>query len=351
MVTLRDIALATGLSVATVSYALRGDSRVTAETTRRVLCASRRLGYEGNFSARALSVGRSHIISVAVHDLMLPFSAELAARVSQAALERGYVAVVRQTKTEPSLERSVVAGEPGLFADGTILCPGTLQAHAIRRASTRPLVLFDGNPRFPVYDMVVTPGLAGGFDAVSHLVDVGCRRIGVIGAAYRPLVKAAHAFDMTSQRVAGCLKALRRAGVEADGSRFVGTGNWYADAAAAAVRERIEAGWDFDGVFCMTDTVALATIGELQRHGIRVPQDVKVVGFDGIGIGLEQYPTLTSVRIDFDDAASKLVDLLVERIEHDNEEHSPVVLTARHTLVPGESTGSGAAGVRRRSAG
>ncbi|KFI52664.1 LacI family DNA-binding transcriptional regulator [Bifidobacterium biavatii] len=314
--TIADIAKATGYSTATVSYALRGNPQVKPETAAKVREAAARLHYQGNASARSLRLGRSNVIAVAVHDLALPFSAELAHAISVALAPRGYQVFAQQTLFTGSNEETVLRELDHQFCDGTIFCSGELKPEQMKKITgSKPLVILDPSQPTDLYDSVYTPGHDGAYDVVSHLLRTGCRHIVAMGVAYQPYERVRNLIDVSNSRLAGCMDACRDAGVAFGPDNTAVPAQWTVEGAYDATMRLLDEGRKFDAVYCLSDTVAIGVMHALHDRGIAIPDDVAVAGFDGIEAGRSAFPPLTTTAVDFDRLAATLADLLLRRIE------------------------------------
>ncbi|NEG79139.1 LacI family DNA-binding transcriptional regulator [Bifidobacterium avesanii] len=321
MITLDDVAARAGVSRMTASNALHGKSVVRPATAARVLAAARELGYQPNLAARQLTRSRTHVIGLTLADIDLGFPADLAAQVSDLAYGRGYQTLVQQTRYSAGHERTLLASASAQVCDGMVVCwPRIAPEEMTAFAAVRPVVAFDGFGMEGLVDCVFTPCEDGSAAAVRHLAAAGCRRILVVGAAWRaPDDLARNAGDSASRRLLGAARALDELGLSYAPDTVLPCGWGRGDEAYALGRRLAERlGADpgaFDGVFCLNDPIALGVLKALTDGGVRVPDDVAVIGFDGSVEGTWTTPGLTSVRVDPRDVADACLGMLVGRIE------------------------------------
>ena len=341
MVTMSDVAKAAGVSRATASYALRGDSRIAPATAERVMRAARDLRYTANLSARSLRSGRSGIIGVAIFELDHPYPSEMSAAVSREAAKHGLEAIVQETSNSKDNEIAILRKVTSQLCDGTIFSPGNVSDDEIRALSGgKPIVLLDDISLDPVFDSVSTPCEEGSAAAIRHLVEIGCRHPLVIGANYGALTEDRAAATVSGRRLLGCLDAFDDLGIAPAGEQFVNLQHWESSDARAAAHDLVDSGIVFDGAFCMTDTISIGFVRGLADRGLRVPEDVAVIGFDGIRECEDYIPSLSTVATDLNDLAAKAVDLLLDRLDEDGQD-APVpirTLTADFRLIAREST-------------
>lgn len=356
MVTLRDVATRAGVSPSTVSYVLRGDARFQPDTVARVRRAAEELGYAANLSARILKAGRNGVIGVAVYGLSICQPMRLAAALTREAGERGLNTIVQQTVNSREGELRSLEQVTSQFCDGLIFSPSSVSPAEIKaHVGTKPMVWCEDFAAEPLFDAVVTPSFEGAQVAVRHLLGVGCRRIAVLGA--NP-PKSGHADSgntaFCDRRLAGCGSALAEAGFPLPSDSIIPCPWDYEAARLAAIRladAGLAGGSDaaIDGLFCMTDVVAMGAVRGFADRGVRVPEDVAIIGFDGIAETAYTVPSISTIAIDYDDYARKALDLLIERIDHpaaaggegesDSVEHdAPRRLVADFSLMQREST-------------
>ncbi|MCH9274864.1 LacI family transcriptional regulator [Bifidobacterium amazonense] len=344
MVTLDDVAALAGVSRMTASNALRGKSIVRPETARRVLDAAGQLGYRPNIAAQQLSSGRTHVISVSLSDFDLIFPAKLAAELSDQAVRRGYQIVAQQTRFSSDYEQAMLSSASMQICDGAIVCwPRNAAADFVGFSKRHPLVMLDAFELERQVDCVFTPCVEGAAAGVRHLAAHGARRIAVLGS---PLDVLADDVPPSSSklRLTGAVRALRERGVgERELGELVLPCGWSREHGYAMMRALLaERGWrpgcdavetlGFDAVFCVCDPLAIGALKALTDAGVRVPQDVMLVGFDAVVDGMFMTPGLSSVRIDPAEMARNCLDLLLARIDGPAPA-SPRTVTVSHAVA------------------
>jgi DNA-binding LacI/PurR family transcriptional regulator len=306
-VSMRDVAALAGVSPRTVSNVARGYEYVSAETRERVQRAMEELKYRPNASARSLRNGRTGVIALAVPEIAAPYFAELADLVQQQAHRRGVTLLIDQTGASRERELLVLEGYRAHLIDGLILSPMAITVEDLKaQALDIPAVLLGER----IYDggllHVGIDNVAAARTATAHLIEGGRRRIAAIG------------WDLTTlnvgpavRRMEGYLSALHEAGLQADPELSIATGGWSLDSGYAAVRALLERGTEVDGLFCFNDILGLAAIRAISDHGLRVPDDIAVVGWDDINEAAYSTPSLTSISPDKPGIAGKAVDGLL----------------------------------------
>lgn len=307
---MQDVATLAGVSVKTVSNVLSGYEHVSEKMRARVMAAVDELNYEINVSARNLRVGRTHVIGLAIPELSQAYFAELADAVIRAAGQRGYTVLIEQTVSTSMTEVSAVSSMRKHSIDGLIYSPLTIEPSDVDQLDVDfPLVVLGERMHGSRADHVTMSNVRATRAATEHVLELGRRRIAVVGVQPDAPVGAA------ASRQSGYEQALQDYGVDSDPALHVPTALWHRGDGVDALERLIASGVEFDAVVCFNDALALGALRTLQRHGIRVPDDVVVVGFDDIEDSSYSMPSLTTISPQRDEIAGRAVDLLVDRIE------------------------------------
>ena len=310
-VTLQDVAERAGVSMKTVSNVVRGYRHVSPGMRERVQAAVDELGYRPNGTGRSLATGRSSMLGLAFPDLRRPYFAELAHVFARVAESRGYRLLLAETGATADGERSVLRDREAGIVDGMVMQPQALAARdldGLRHGM--PIVFLGEDPQPEGADQVAIDNVAAARDAVGHLVRLGRRRIGFLG----------HETDQvswtSSLRIEGYRAALDDAGLPADPARLVPRRqDGDARDAEEALSAALDAGLELDGLLCRDDLAAIGALRALRRHGLDVPADVAVIGWDAIELGASTAPSLTSVSPDTRALAERALDLLFDRLD------------------------------------
>lgn len=329
---LKDVAARAGVSVMTVSNVVNGYPHVTDATRDKVLAAVAELGYRPNLSARSLRRGRSGIIAVALPRLDEPYFAELASAIIATAETRGVTVLIDQTEGLRSRERVALAGIRPHLIDGLLLSPLAVDVDDVRRrVDTTPLVLLGERIMRSDCDHVTFDNVGAARAATEHLLSLGRRRIAAIGA------QSDDAGHTAQLRLAGYHDALAAAGVDADPRLVASVGAFHRADGAAAMNRLLELDERPDAVFCFNDLLALGAIRTLLRQGLRVPEDVAIVGVDDIEESRYSTPMLTSVAPDKRHIAELAVEALLHQLDAGTD-GEPRELRADWSLAVREST-------------
>lgn len=272
---LKDIAQDLGLSVVTVSKVLRNHPDIGEATRKRVLKRMKELNYQPNIAARSLITGRTWTIGLVVPDLLHPFFAQIAKAISVEVRKKGYSLFISSSDEDPTLEQEEIAQLLARRVDVMLIASAQLTAESFRRVEERkiPCILLDR--QFPGFEsnFVGVDDAAIGVLATSHLIEQGCRRIAHVRG---PEVSTAIG------RLEGYKQSLAMHGMAPLTGHVVSigpSGDHLGDKAgyAAAVKLLTHKSRP-DGIFCFNDPVALGTMRAILDAGLRVPEDIAVVG-------------------------------------------------------------------------
>lgn len=336
--TLHDVARLSGVSIKTVSNVINDYPHIRPTTREKVEAAIAELGYSPNLTARSLRSGRTGVIGLALPELSLAYFAELADLVMQAAEEQGLTVLIEQTRGEREREIQTLSSRTRALTDGLIFSPlGMGQEDAAALAVDFPLVtlgerIFDGPT-----DHVTMQNIEAARAATEFLLGSGRKRIAVLGAHPGEEIGSA------GLRLRGYREALEAAGIPYDDALIGYSGPWHRENGAAAMRELLEADVSFDAVFGLNDELALGGFRVLQQAGLRVPEDVAVIGFDNIDETQYSLPSLSTVEPGRLEIARKAVATLVERINERSTGAQPVPpreIPVTFEVIARESTAS-----------
>ena len=334
-VSLKDVARLAGVSIKTVSNVVNDYPFVSADTRSRVRAALETLDYRPNTSARGLRTGRTDLIALAIPALDEPYFAELAGLIVEAAARQGWTVLIDQTGGDRAREQLAAGGSRLHRIDGSIISPLALSsADVAELVRQRPMVLLGERFPHPSVDHVAVDNVQAAREATRHLIELGRQRIAFLGAQSRGRTG--------SVRLAGFRSALAEAGQRPDPGLVLRTGPFRRAEGAAAMARLLADRQPPDAVFCANDLLAAGAVRTLLSHGLRVPEDVAVVGFDDIAEARFSTPTLTSVAPDKREIAEQAVRLLCRRIR-EGSTAPPMDVVAGHQLRIRESSAGSAA--------
>ncbi|UJW29352.1 LacI family DNA-binding transcriptional regulator [Saccharothrix sp. AJ9571] len=300
---------------------------VAATTSARVRSVIEELGYEASLVAQSLRNHRTNVIGILVADLE-PFSTELLKGAADAIRGSGFELVVYsaggRTDDQAGWERRYLSRLSGTLVDGALL---VTPAASLEPREGTPVVAVDphtGSAELPTID---SDNLSGAQLAVEHLLGLGHRRIALLKG--RPDLQSAHL------RETGYRRALAAAGVPVD-ENLVQVGAYDPEVSAASARLLLDSPDRPTAVFAANDLSAIATVQTANELGLRVPEDLSVVGFDNIPESVLCVPPLTTVEQPIREMGRRAIQLLIPLINGEQPEPTHVTLDTR--LVVRQST-------------
>jgi DNA-binding LacI/PurR family transcriptional regulator len=314
-VTIRDVARVSGFSIKTVSNVINGHPQLRPETRQRVQDAIEQLGYRPNLSARNLRSGRSGVIGLIIPDLTTAYFAELADAVMRTAAAKGLAVLIEPIGSGRDNELAALRGQHRHMVDGIIYSALTLDAGdaELLKSVDTPLVVLGDTSFDGQVDRITMANTAGARAATAHLLAAGRRRVLALGAHEGEIVASAEL------RLAGYRQAIEEAGLTFDPDLVCYADSWHRRGGAAAMAKLLKDGLKFDAVFAFNDTLALGAMRVLQEAGVRIPEDVAIVGFDDLDETRYSLPALSTVNPRRDQIAEAAVETLLRRIEGGSE--------------------------------
>ena len=339
-VKMKDIARDLGVSVVTVSKALRNHPDISKATRERVLARVKELSYRPNLTARSLVTGRSSLIGLIVPDLIHPFFADVAKGLSMALRQKGYFVILSSSEEDPELEIQEIEHMLAHRLDAIVVAscqPNAEQFMTLRHAET-PLILIDRSfKNFPAH-FVGSDDYVAGKIATEHLLAIGCKRIAHIRGPEN---------SVGNRRLKGFLDTMKKhhvdvpddyvipvPGVDVDGKKY-----------GADVVEKVKH-WKHmpDGIFCYNDVIAMGVIAGALNHSIRVPEDIAVVGCGNLHYDSEIRVPLSSVDQRSNEIGGRAAKMILEILAADGPtEYKETILQPRLAMRASTTRANGKA--------
>jgi len=302
--TMEDVAREAGVSRALVSLVMRESPNVSDGRRQRVLDAAAQLGYRPNLMARNLARRHTATIGVLVSDLLNPFFAEIVDGIDAESRAHGYRLLLTTGSRRPERERAMIDAFVEYRTDGIILLsPRVAPAVVAELGRTTPTIVVGKVMRRVHADCIMTDESAGAGLAVDHLVGLGHRRIvhvdGGSGAG-------------ASQRRTGYLRAMARHGLERDAEIIPGDFTEAAGTAAASIMLKRRS--PPQAVFAANDLSAAGVLDRLEDAGVRIPDDVSIVGYDNTYLAALSHMSLTTVNQPRQEMGRVAAQLVLARI-------------------------------------
>ncbi len=318
-VTLKRIAETLGLSIATVSKALKDYEDISTETKLKVKELANALNYKPNSFAQSLRYQESKIIGLITPQIVHHFFANIILGVTKTAEKNGYLVITLQSDESYKIEKDQIEHLLNRNVDGILmsLADNTVNYKHIKEIRKRavPIVLYDKISKSIDCHKVVIDDQKAAFNATKHLIDIGCKRIAHVRGKLKP--------QTTIDRFIGYKNALKAHHMAFDSSIIFETehltfedGKLIADEIALNHR-------DVDGVFAFTDLLATGLLVGLKEHGIKVPEDISIIGFSNWFLTTITSPTLSTVDQPGYQMGEEAFNLLLEEI-NDNKKGAPV---------------------------
>jgi LacI family transcriptional regulator len=307
-VTMQDIAKGLNVSVVTVSKVLRNQGRISEATRQRVLRRAKKLNYQMNWVARSLVTRRTYTIGILLPEFAHPFFAEIARAVARTVRPHGYCVVISSFEEDPELEASEIDSLLARQVDGLIIASSQpsrrLSVFKKIEARKTPYVLIDRPIAGVEACFVGVDNEAIGKLATEHLIAKGCNRIGHLrGPALR----------IAAERSEGYRHALEKAGIRTERDYIVPSG--HTDCTGYnGMKDLLKVEPRVDGVFCYNDPVAIGALKAIAEAGLRVPQDIALVGAGNVRYSDVLSVPLTTVDQGTCQIGTLAAELLIGRI-------------------------------------
>lgn len=328
MATIRDVARLAGVSVATVSRVINKTDSVNPETARQVLKAIEQLQYEPNAVARGLAGKKMGIIALILPDILNPFFPALARGVEDVAHKKGLTVILGNSDDLGLKESTYIRALKKKYVDGFIFASNTIREEDVEalRKEGIPIVLLDRGLNTASCAVIRSNNREGAKLAVQHLIGQGCQKIAHI---YGP-----QEFITARERMLGYEEVA--GGLSEYSPSLMVQGNFDMESGRKAVEQLLARHPDLDGIFAGNDLMAVGALKALHERGIRVPEQVKVCGFDGISLTEITEPELTTVAQPVYEMGGLAARILLDEIENGIRENKLIELEA--ILIPRKST-------------
>ncbi len=303
---LKDLAKLTNTSISTVSKVLNGKGRVSEKKRREILEVARQLGYTPNYHARSMaSKKKVFTIGLIVPDIVNPFFAMLTRGVQKACGEDALV-ILMDSFRDLDREEKLIKKARFQGAQGLIIGNSRVSDDLVKEVSQYiPLVVFDKEYDCQNVVSVVLDNYYGAYLATKHLIENGCRKVVHLGGT--------HELYVSLRRMDGYEAAMKEAGLE---PRVYPVG-YDEKKGYEQMKKLLSKGEEIDGVFCMNDLVAIGAIRAIKERGLKIPEDIAVVGFDDDEELCEIIsPSLSSVHqpvVEMGEVAAQLLFELIKK--------------------------------------
>jgi LacI family transcriptional regulator len=333
---IKEVARLAKVSTATVSRTINGSDKVTAETAERVRRAIEVLKFYPNTNARALGSGKSSLYGLIISDITNPFFPELVKSFEDVAVQNGQEVLIANTNYDKRRMEQCVTRMLQRKVDGVAIMTSEMDEHLIDELNSRkiPLVFLDtGSVQKGISNIAID--YAAGIDAaVEHLRELGHTSIGFISGP----------MDLTSAQVRrkAFLASMKRKGLNTD-KGLIEEGNHRMDGGYDAMVRLLQKAERPTAVMSSNDMTAIGAMGAIFEHGLKVPRDISLIGFDDIAMSAFTQPALTTVclsRSEIAKLAFRALHGIQDAVEASGAEYSVVpVLVQRMSTGPVSARG------------
>ncbi|MEX2190366.1 MAG: LacI family DNA-binding transcriptional regulator [Bacteroidota bacterium] len=334
-VTIKEVAEKAGVSIATVSRVFNNRSVVQDETRKAVEEAARLLKYSPNSSARSLSTKRTDVIGMLLPDLHGEFFSEVIRASDLIARRNGFHLLVSSSHNDRSEIEAVLRAMHGRV-DGLIIMSPLIDAETLKAnlPSTLPLVLLNCYIHENHFDALNVDNVQGSLAMVRHLAEHGHRRIAMI--------KGTEGNIDAAERLLGYRTALSESGIGHSPSLEF-DGDFDEESGYRATAELLNLKTRPTAIFAANDSMAIGALSALRSHGLTVPDEIALAGFDDIPIAQFMSPSLSTVRVHINELGLQAVERLIQNIKEKGRHH-PRQTMLKVTPVYRESCGCGVSG-------
>lgn len=333
MVTIRDVAERAGVSIATVSRVLNNQIQVKPATRAKVNKVIKELNYQPNYLGRNLRRAETRIILVILQNISNPFYSKVVTGIEDIGHKNGYNIMICNTDSDPEQERLYLELLVNKLVDGVILMEPEIDGDELSQISKDyPIVQCCEYIEEADVSHISIDNVAAGYTAVNHLINLGHKKIGMI-SSYNRLLSA-------KQREEGYKKALSEAGLKFQ-PEFIKYGSYGYRGGLRTAKEMLRLEDPPTAIFAISDITAIGAIRGIKEEGLRVPEDIGVIGFDNTSIASMYDPRLTTIsqpRYDLGRISMEVLLSIISDKEKDGKEMKLDTIYLEHELIIREST-------------
>lgn len=318
-ITLKMVAEKAEVSVNTASRAINNKPDINLETKKRVIQIAKELGYVRNATAVALRTRKTGTIGVVIADNRNPFYAEVLSGMEEAAREKNYHIILANTQRDYQKEEEAINLLLAKRVDGLLIAPVQDRDDDIKNLidANIPFVVVGRDFKNIEVDAIYNDEVKGGFLATEYLIKKGHKRIALIdGFLYKSPAKG---------RLEGYKKALNKYRISLDES-LISVGDINIEDGYKRTKQMLEKNLDFTAIFAYNDMMAFGAMQAIKEKGLRIPEDIGLIGYDDILFSSLISPALTTIRLKKQELGVKSVKLLFSRINGNRKKTKKVML-------------------------
>ena len=302
-----EVAKKARVSIATVSRVINGSDKVKPETRERVMAVVHKLKYTPNPAARGLIMKRTEAIGLLLPDLHGEFFSEIIRGADAAIQSRGYHLIVSSSHNELKEVEAAIRFMRGRV-DGLVIMSPQIDSEMLlgNLPTDLPVVLLNCRTTNPHFDTIVTDGFGGARNMISHLIDLGHRRIAILKGSENNI--EAH------ERLRGYREAFASRKLRSDPALEI-NGDFSEASGYEAVQGILKTKSRPTAIFASNDSMAIGAIGAIREAGLRIPHDISVCGFDDIPVAKYLSPSLTSVHDPIHELGAMAISRLFDHLQ------------------------------------
>jgi len=304
---IKDVAFKAGVSATTVSVYLNKSAPVNVKTAKRIEEAIKELGYIPNLIARSLSSGVSNNIGFIIPDITNPFFPEIVKGASEILSSKGFYLHLCNADNNPENEDSFIKDLESMWVGGIILAPSYSENRNLEVLNNTkvPLVIIDRDIKGIKKDMVVINNQKGGYAVTKYLIENNHKKIIFLGGP---------GYTMTAQnRFKGWKKAMQEANILDANLSF--WGDFTIESGYKMIENILNTPNNIDAVFACNDLIAIGAMEAIDNKGLKIPDDISIIGFDGIYISKFTKPKLSTYQQPIYEIGKIAAELLINRIK------------------------------------
>lgn len=324
-ITLKMVAERAGVSVNTASRAINNKPDINEETKKRVLKVAQELGYVRNATAVALRTKKTGTLGVVIADNRNPFYAEVLNGIEEAAREKNYHIILANTQRDYQKEEEAINLLLAKRVDGLLIAPVQDRDDDIRNLimANFPFVIVGRDFENIEVDAVYNDEIKGGFLVTEYLINKGHKRIAFINGFLHK--------SPAQGRLEGYKKALKEYGIALD-DMMVNVGDIDVEDGYERTKRMMKENLDFTAIFAYNDMMAFGAMQAVKEKGLRIPEDIGLVGYDDIHFSSLISPSLTTIRLKKQELGIESVKLLFSRINDRRKKPKKVILDVELTV-------------------
>ncbi|EAR02858.1 LacI family DNA-binding transcriptional regulator [Maribacter sp. HTCC2170] len=332
-VTIHDLAKALNINPSTVSRALNNSSRVTQQTKTKILAKADELGYQRNALASNLRKNKTNTIGVIVPRISRHFFSSAIAGIEETAFEFGYNVMICQSLEELERERNLISSLMANRVAGVLLSVSmetTNYDHMLGlKKNGTPILFFDRHCEIPGNSNVLIDDFQSGFDATEHLIANGCKIIAHFSGPKE--------LKIYQNRLRGYLAALQKHCIPYR-PELVFTSRLMEEDGIENAKKIMSLGINIDGIFAANDVSAIGAMKHLKSEGVKIPEDIGIVGFSNEPISAVIEPSLTTIDQSGHKIGKLATKLLLKQIKNESGQIQPETLVLKTALISRDSS-------------